>query len=828
LKTLLLAAVLPLLYADDANGRSSAKTLDQSEAITFADPSTDSAARDGEPNPSAEKADSQSSATSEPNGDKTHKQAESNTKILHVDENSSPGAVVGNVGSEREQRKGSYRFEALDGDANQPFAVDQNTGEITVREGFALDFEKISQYRFNVRVANVTSKKGDLRTKFAAKLVESGASRGTVGKFTGSRTVAIRIDVINVNEQPAAQDVVFRLKENAIAGTVVGRVTATDPDADDELSFAIVGGNESKVFEIEKQSGQISVRDGRQLDFEVTPSHTLDIQVTDQTGLRTSIAANVEVEDIAEAPSLPMAADEDSKPLTAVKPIPVARPETITATREENDDDAVVAPIPVANDADRAAAVERGAFDGTFRTVPFPPIDEEPSTAPIENNIEDGVVADVAEAVDENAEAASEPEVVASAPAQDEGVAAVPLPTEAQVEHSSGWYAFWLILFGGVFLFAYLFRRQISREAGVRDAYEQRCQFLEQQVRELAVACEQLEAERDELEEWKREHEHELEAALVAASTKSEDDATEIAGRCCETDSSNLRDSLESLAGSDDQFAADVITGNTDGIDATLRELKVVEDELRAESAAAMTENNAQIDGSKEDTPLQIVSDETMSDDAAIAQFSAMQNGDDECTPMAGDDQQTLQSVAPPLSPSEDNYAVDDATDEDSVNAYMRRILGGDSSYFNKASQPSTTKTKNHSTSTQTAPTVGDADTSSDSAADEPVVETIEATPVPTQPCHAQDKDAVRANVDSLREVAKSSARSAIDTYGRKKQRRIFIVQSALAGVSGVLGIGFVAASQQGTPLSVVGWASVGLSVIMMMGVTRAFVAMKK
>ncbi|MDA0230708.1 MAG: cadherin repeat domain-containing protein [Proteobacteria bacterium] len=68
------------------------------------------------------------------------------------------------------------------------------------------------------------------------------------------------------------------MAENSAAGTAVGTVAASDPDAGDALSYAITSGNQDGAFAIDTD-GVITVQGG--LDFEALSSYALTVQVTD-------------------------------------------------------------------------------------------------------------------------------------------------------------------------------------------------------------------------------------------------------------------------------------------------------------------------------------------------------------------------------------------------------------------------------------------------------------------------------------------------------------------------------------------------------------------
>ncbi len=100
----------------------------------------------------------------------------------------------------------------------------------------------------------------------------------------------------------------FLIPENSQVGTVVGTASATDGDLPAQsLTYSIVSGNASGAFAINPTTGQITVADATPLDFEVTPSFSLQIRVTDN-GSPTPLTADATVEinlgDVGEEPTI--------------------------------------------------------------------------------------------------------------------------------------------------------------------------------------------------------------------------------------------------------------------------------------------------------------------------------------------------------------------------------------------------------------------------------------------------------------------------------------------------------------------------------------------
>ncbi|MFM8332725.1 MAG: beta strand repeat-containing protein [Candidatus Methylumidiphilus sp.] len=98
----------------------------------------------------------------------------------------------------------------------------------------------------------------------------------------------------------------FTLNENSPAAMPVGTVTANGAAP---IRFAITAGNASPdgdgqpAFAIDAATGQITVNDGGDLDFEATPSFNLAVQATDAGGLAESATINIQVSNVNEQPT---------------------------------------------------------------------------------------------------------------------------------------------------------------------------------------------------------------------------------------------------------------------------------------------------------------------------------------------------------------------------------------------------------------------------------------------------------------------------------------------------------------------------------------------
>ena len=133
---------------------------------------------------------------------------------------------------------------------------------------------------------------------------EKAASQYVTVKVTdsGGNTYAetFTIALVDVNEAPIDLSLSGNtVAENAANGTTVGTVTATDPDAGDTATYALID-NAGGRFAIDPNSGAITVADGALLDYDEASSHNVTVQVTDSAGNTYSEAFAISVTDVTE------------------------------------------------------------------------------------------------------------------------------------------------------------------------------------------------------------------------------------------------------------------------------------------------------------------------------------------------------------------------------------------------------------------------------------------------------------------------------------------------------------------------------------------------
>ena len=173
-----------------------------------------------------------------------------------IPENSAAGFAAGQVTATDPDAGTTLIYDITAGNGGGAFAI-SNTGAITVNSATLVDFETSPIFTLTVRVRD-------------------GAGAGAL-----SDTAQVTINLTNLNEAPTASNATFPLAENAAAGSVVGAVTASDPDAAASLVYTIDAGNGSGAFGMVGNS--IVVADAAPLDFETSPQFVLTIGVSDGT-----------------------------------------------------------------------------------------------------------------------------------------------------------------------------------------------------------------------------------------------------------------------------------------------------------------------------------------------------------------------------------------------------------------------------------------------------------------------------------------------------------------------------------------------------------------
>ncbi|MGB5299833.1 MAG: cadherin domain-containing protein, partial [Thiogranum sp.] len=193
-----------------------------------------------------------------------------NNDTQAVDENSPNGTLVTTV-TATDPENAALTYAITAGNTSGAFAINATTGQITVANSAALDFETTPTFTLTI-----------------AAIDDKGAyDAGTL--------------TINLNDLAATITAgqSFSLAEDAANSDPVGIVATT---GDPAVSFSITAGNTDGVFAIDN-SGNLTVANAAALDFETTPSYTLTIETSDGT-TTVSETVTVSITNVNEAPVL--------------------------------------------------------------------------------------------------------------------------------------------------------------------------------------------------------------------------------------------------------------------------------------------------------------------------------------------------------------------------------------------------------------------------------------------------------------------------------------------------------------------------------------------
>ncbi|MFJ7669425.1 cadherin domain-containing protein [Lysinibacillus sp. NPDC097195] len=189
-----------------------------------------------------------------------------------VTENQPLGTIVGTLSTTDPDTQETFTYSLVQG------ALDNNSFTIVgneLRTNSSFDYEAKNSY--SVRI-NVTDK----------------------GGFTFEKVFTILIT--NVNESPTdillSSNEVF---ENQPPGTLVGTLSAIDPDANSTFTYSLVigaGDTDNNSFSIAGNS----LKTNSPFDYETKNSYSVRVRVTDQGGLSYEKSFTISVTDIMEAP----------------------------------------------------------------------------------------------------------------------------------------------------------------------------------------------------------------------------------------------------------------------------------------------------------------------------------------------------------------------------------------------------------------------------------------------------------------------------------------------------------------------------------------------
>ena len=187
-----------------------------------------------------------------------------------VIENSPTGSILGTITASDPNTGQTLTYSILSGNTNDVFAINPLNGILTVANATSLNFEDLSTYTLQVKVQD----------------------NGPGSLFS---LATITVSVQDINETPTISNQSFTIEENSVNGDLVGTVLAFDQDNAQTLSFTILTGNAGGIFALNQLNGELSVTNSAALDYESTPSYSLEILVQDNGSGNLSSQATITI-----------------------------------------------------------------------------------------------------------------------------------------------------------------------------------------------------------------------------------------------------------------------------------------------------------------------------------------------------------------------------------------------------------------------------------------------------------------------------------------------------------------------------------------------------
>lgn len=164
------------------------------------------------------------------------------------------GALVGKVIASDPDQGQTISYSIVSGNTNAVFAINASSGNITVAKSLP-----VQTFSLVVKVTDNGSP------------VMSSQATVTIQVTAGS----------NGNQPPYLAPATFTVKHRAPNGTFVGKLTGSDPNAGQTITYSIVSGNTNNAFALNSMNGAINVKNSSAVNMYTTPKFTLKVKVTD-------------------------------------------------------------------------------------------------------------------------------------------------------------------------------------------------------------------------------------------------------------------------------------------------------------------------------------------------------------------------------------------------------------------------------------------------------------------------------------------------------------------------------------------------------------------
>ncbi|GAB5402745.1 MAG: hypothetical protein Aurels2KO_09760 [Aureliella sp.] len=226
-----------------------------------------------------------------------------------IAENSEVGTVLGTIKASDQDTTFSNVFvlSIEEGNTGAAFALDEETGELTVATPEPLDFETNQSFLLTVRATD-----------------KSDAAVFSERKVT--------VAVTDVNDAPVVPPQTLMASEAALPSFSIGFLDYREPDALQSLNWAITQQPDGDLFTIHS-GGELRLSDAARLNYEATDQYELVVKATDNgtPALSTEQTVTIQVTDANDPPQLTTDSIEFSE---------AAAPGSVIGTISASDEDA--------------------------------------------------------------------------------------------------------------------------------------------------------------------------------------------------------------------------------------------------------------------------------------------------------------------------------------------------------------------------------------------------------------------------------------------------------------------------------------------------------
>ena len=179
---------------------------------------------------------------------------------LRVSEHAIDGAVVGQVRVDDADAGQTWRFEIINASFRNALTIDAETGVVRVGDGRELDHER--------------------RDTLVMRVLATDSS----GATNDRHSALVYVDVLDRNDRPTLRPQTIVAPADAANGDVIGTVIASDQDAGQSLSYAIVSSTMSGASILDDATGAVTLVDAAAFRSFAGGSIELEVEVSDDSG----------------------------------------------------------------------------------------------------------------------------------------------------------------------------------------------------------------------------------------------------------------------------------------------------------------------------------------------------------------------------------------------------------------------------------------------------------------------------------------------------------------------------------------------------------------